>query len=248
MFHKKRKTGVSQNTEENTPAGSGNVSEDKSSGKTHKKRRGKIFAVIIAVALVASGGAIWYSVSGNQGLRKSQKLAKKIGEPLEKAGSSAGVELTGSSDFEYINELCTFTSLTESGRQTHVYNVSLPEWTIYCSENSFGKLESVTYCDFRALSSNINGEKKSSAIDVSPITPGSSSSEVDAVLKMKPYQIVYAGTTTSKKYRYYYKNKQSGAVKAYIITVIFGSDGKVNSPAVVESSNFILDVLRVESD
>ena len=91
MFHKKRKTGVSQNTEENTPAGSGNVSEDKLSGKTHKKRRGKIFAVIIAVALVASGGAIWYSVSGNQGLRKSQKLAKKIGEPLEKAVSSAGV-------------------------------------------------------------------------------------------------------------------------------------------------------------
>ena len=248
MFHKKRKTGVSQNTEENTPVSSGNVSEDKGSGKTQKKSKGKILAVIIAVALVASGGAIWYSVSGNQGLRKSQKLAKKIGEPLEKAVSSAGVELTGSSDFEYINELCTFTSLVESGRQTHVYNVSLPEWTIYCSENSFGKLESVTYCDFRALSSNINGEKKNSAIDVSPITPGSTSSEVDAVLKMKPYQIVYAGTITSKKYRYYYKNKQSGAVKAYIVTVIFGEDGKVNSPAVVESSNFILDVLRVESD
>jgi hypothetical protein len=65
---------------------------------------------------------------------------------------------------------------------------------------------------------------------------------------MKPYQIVYAGTSTSKKYRYYYKNKQSGAVKAYIITVIFGEDGKVNSPAIVESSNFILDVLRVEND
>ena len=248
MFHKKRKTGVPQNNEESTPAGSGNVSEDKGSGKTRKKHRGKILAVLAAAAVIISGLTVWYSVSGNQGIRKSQKLAKKIGEPLEKAVSSAGVELTGSSDFEYINELCTFTSLAESDRQTHVYNVSLPEWTIYCSENSFGKLESVTYCDFRTLSSNINGEKKRSDIDVSAITPGSSSSDVDAVLKMKPYQIVYAGTTTSKKYRYYYMNKQSGAVKAYIITVIFGEDGKVNSPAVVESSNFILDVLRVESD
>ena len=116
MFHKKRKTGVPQNNEESTPAGSGNVSEDKGSGKTRKKHRGKILAVLAAAAVIVSGLTVWYSVSGNQGIRKSQKLAKKIGEPLEKAVSSAGVELTGSSDFEYINELCTFTSLAESYR------------------------------------------------------------------------------------------------------------------------------------
>ena len=55
MFHKKRKTGVPQNNEESTPAGSGNVSEDKGSGKTRKKHRGKILAVLAAAAVIVSG-------------------------------------------------------------------------------------------------------------------------------------------------------------------------------------------------
>lgn len=251
MFHKKRKTSVPETKEGNSSGKSEPVREDgnNSSGKASKKRSGKIaFLIILAAVLAVSGAACYISVSGNQGIRKSQKLSKKIGEPLEKAASSAGVDLSFSSDFEYINELCTFTSLAESGRTTRVYDISLPQWTIYCSENSFGKLESVTYCDFRMLSSSINGVRKKSEIDVSGITTGSTVSEVEQILGMKPYQVVYSENSSSRKYRYYYKNKQSGAVKAYIITVIFGDENKVNSPAIVENNNFIFDTLKVEYD
>lgn len=251
MFHKKRKSSVPDSPEESISPTPQSVNEDKgrrSGKKSRKPRRKTVFLIIITAVIAVSGIAVFLSVTGNQGIRKSQKLAKKIGEPLEKAAASAGVELMDSSDFELINELCTFNSLYESERSTSVYDVKMPEWTIYCSENSFGKLESVTYCDFRVLSSSINGIKKSSEIDVSRISTGSTASEVDDVLKMDPYQVVYSENSTARKYRYYYKNKQSGVVKAYCVTVIFGEEGKVNSPVIVENNDFIFDVLKVESD
>ncbi len=249
MFHKKGKTADSASAEN---AAADNSSEVQTDGTRHvlKSKKGRIriaAAAALIIVLAAAGMVIFASVSGNQGIRRAQKLSKKIGEPAEKAAAYASVELVKSSDFGFINELHTFTSLAEADSSTRVYDVGMPKWVIYCSENSFGKLESVTYCNFSVLSSNINGTKKNARIDTSSVSVGNTVSEVDKVLRMKPYQIVYSENSSSRKYKYYYKDKQTGDIKAYYITVIFGDDNKVNSPVLVEENNFIYDILKSEN-
>jgi len=213
------------------------------------KKRFRLLAVILAVIIAVIVFLIVYiTVSGSQGMRKSQKLSKKIGETSEKAASYADIELTASSDFDFVNELVPFTSLAESEKTTKVYDVNVPEWTIFCSENSFGKLESVTYCDFRVLKKNINGFHKNNRVDTSAISTGSTLAEVDSVLDMDPYQIVYSENSISRKYKYYYKDKESGRIKAYYVTVMFGKDNKVNSPVIEEANNFIFEILKAENN
>lgn len=250
MFHKKRKNSVPEKQEGTSELTAAQAEEQLKSKKASRKKAGgkaALFFVLLA-AVAAAVLVIVLSVTGSEGMRKSQKLAKKIGEPVEKAESSAKIEMTDASDFSFINELYTFDSLAESERKTRVYDVSMPEWTIYCSEDSFGKLESVTYCDFRVLSSSINGIKKKNKIDTGQIVTGSTSAEVESILNMDPYQTVYSGSSVSKKYKYYYKDKQSGEIRAYIITVIFGKDNCVNSPVITEENNFIFDILRIDKD
>ena len=249
LFHRKRKSNIpAEGENEDINAGENSVSEEKSVPEKKKSRSLKIAAgAVILVAAAAAGVLIFSSISGSEGSRKAQKLAKKIGEPTEKAASFAKTELSESSDFTFIGELCDYTSLAESSRTTHVYDVKVPEWTIFCSENTFGKLDSVTYYDFRVLSSSINGVKKSSKIDTSKITSGCTLSEVNEILNMDPYQVVYSQNTVSRKYRYYYNDKQSSDTKAFFITVMFGSDNTVNAPAIVESNNFIYEILSADS-
>lgn len=249
MFHKKRKSGVPEKSENNAHS-AGTADDAKSSKKfLHGKIKIKTAAVILAaIAAVTAVILIVLSVNSSQGIRKSQKLAKRIGDPVDKAASAANVELADSSDFEFVNELSTFSAVVESGRKTRVYDTGFPEWVIYCGENAFGNLESVTYCDFRILSSSINGVRKSGRIDTSRITAGSTLADTESVLGMDPYQIVYSESSVSRKYRYFYKDRQTGDVKAYIITVIFGKDNIVNSPVITEENNFLFDALKIDKD
>ena len=248
MFGKNRKK------KEKNPEISGESSEVREEKETvSKKRQGvkkaKLFLCLSAVfILVLAAVMIFTLASFNQGFRKSKKLSGKIGEQCEKAASYANIELVSSSDFSFINNLIPFDSLAESERTTSVYGVKIPEWTIFCSENSFGKLESVTYCDFRILSKNINGIKKSERIDISQIPTGSSFSEAESVINMKPYQVVYSENSTSVKYKYYCKDKQSDMIKAYYIIVILGKDNKVNSPVIEEENDFISDILQADNN
>ena len=232
-------------------AESSEVTEEKESVPKKKKDKKKfrlvlwLAAVIIVIFAVI---IIFAFVSQNQGLRKSQKLSKKIGEQCDKAASYANTELVSSLDFSFINDMLPFDTLAESERTTSVYGVKIPEWTIFCSKNSFDKLESVTYCDFRILNKNINGIKKSEKIDTSGIHTGDTLSEVESVMNMKPYQIVYSENSTSVKYKYYCKDKQSDMINAYYITVILGKDNKVNSPVIEEENDFISEILKADSN
>lgn len=248
MFRRKNKSVLDNNNVSDVS----NNEPGKRKGIFKKNRKGKVslrFILILLVVVTAAAVAlfVFISISGNQGMRKSQKLSKKIGESSEKAASYADIDLTSASDFSFVNELVPFTSIAESGKTTRIYDVKVPEWTIFCSENSFGKLESVTYCDFRIMKNNINGIKKSSRIATESINVGSSLSEVETLLNMNPYQVVYSENSISRKYKYYYKDKQSDVIKAYYITVVFSKDNKVNSPVIEEENNFIYDFLKSEN-
>ena len=67
---------------------------------------------------------------------------------------------------------------------------------------------------------------------------------MESVMNMKPYQIVYSENSTSVKYKYYCKDKQSDMINAYYITVILGKDNKVNSPVIEEENDFISEILN----
>lgn len=215
--------------------------------KRHIRKKSGFILILAAVCAVAVF-IVYAVVSNNQGLRTSQKLSKKIGEQIEKAASYANAELVSASDFNFINDLMNFDVLAESEKTTDVYGIKIPEWTVFCSGNSFGKLESVTYCDFRVLSKNINGIKKSERIDVSLIDTGMTFSEAEKIINIKPYQIVYSENSTAFKYKYYCRDKQSDMIKAYYITVMVGKDNKVNSPVIEEKNDFISEILKADSN
>ena len=212
------------------------------------KVRGRIIAfLLILFSVIVIVFTLFASVSSNQGYRRAQKIAKKIGENPEKAYTSSKADFVSSSDYDFLNELTDFTVLNESDNRISVYGVGLPSWIVFCNEDSFGKLESVSYFDFRILKNNINGIKQKSRIDVSQISTGMKMSEADKIIGMKPYQIVFSENIISKKYKYYYKDKQNGNINAYYITVIFNSETNiVNSPAIEEKNDFMFDILKPE--
>lgn len=223
--------------------------KEKTPKKRHIRKKPGFILILAAVCAVAAAVFIVFAVvSNNQGLRMSQKLSKKIGEQIEKAASYANAELVSASDFNFINDLMNFDVLAESEKTTDVYGIKIPEWTVFCSGNSFGKLESVTYCEFRVLSKNINGIKKSERIDVSLIDTGMTFSEAEKIINIKPYQIVYSENSTAYKYKYYCRDKQSDMINAYYITVMVGKDNKVNSPVIEEKNDFISEILKADSN
>ncbi len=219
-----------------------NVKKTRRKGNLRKKI---LFVLVIVLAVSIAGFSVYAGLNENKGYRKSQKLSKKIGENSEKAYSYAKTECVSSSAYDSLNELTDFNVLCESEKSIEVYGVKLPAWAIFCSEDSFGKLECVTYCDFKVLKNNINGIRKSSRIDISQIKTGMKSAGVDEILDMKPYQTVYSKNSISKKYKYYFK--QNDGVKAYYITVIFSPDtNTVNSPVIEEKNDFIYEILKSE--
>lgn len=224
-------------------------SKKKKRFKLNIKKNNKLKLISVIVLLVIITVAVLISLfifAGNKGERVSDKLSKKIGELSEKSISSSGIEFVSSSDYEFLNSLINSNVIGESDKKIKIYGVNIPQWAIYCSEDKFGKLSTVTYCDFRVLSNNINGIKKNSRVDISYISSGKTEKEVDNYLDMKPYQIFYSESMKSKKYKYYYIDKQSENVKAYYITVIYDkTEHTVTAPAIEEENDFIGEILKV---
>ncbi len=222
------------------------IRQHKRSLKIKNIKRIKIVAVALAIIfLLIVICCICIGASSSKGLRKSEKLSKKIGQPIEKAASYADIEFTKSSDFQYLNSVIDYNSVYESDKKTSIYGINMPQWAIFCNEDMFGNLSSVSYYDFRILKDNINGIKKKSKIDLSAVTSGMSKKDVDKILDMEPYQTVVSDGTTSRKYKYYYKDKQSGSIKSYNLTILFSSStGNVNAPVIEEESSLISYILN----
>lgn len=242
------KCGAEIISDEKKPKGKKEKKSKNQTGAKGRKARIRIIltaaCILIVVAAVMTAASV---ISGNKGMLRAQKLAKKIGETTDKAVSSAKLDFVTYSDYDFLNGLVLSNYISESDKSIDVYDVSMPEWAVFCGEDAFGKLDSVTYCDFRILENNINGIKKKSKIDVSQITTGKTQKEVDSILDMKPYQTVYSKDMVSKKYKYYYRDKQENRIRAYYITVIFDSDeNTANSPAIEEENDFIKEILKPE--
>ena len=230
-------------------------SKDKKSKKirSHKPNikiknvnRIKIIAALLVVdVLLVSVCFIFVGISSNKGVRKTEKLSKKIGQPIEKAASYADIEFSKSSDFEYLNSVIDYNCVYESDKKTSLYGINMPQWAVFCTEDMFGNLSCVSYYDFRLLEDNINGIRKKSKIDISAVTSGMSEKDVAKILNMDPYKTVVSDGTISRKYKYYYKDKQSDSIKSYYITILFGSSTHtVNAPVIEEESSLIGYILN----
>lgn len=224
--------------------------EEKNSKNISKKdRKFKIIAAIIGiVVIIITVVIISVSVMSDIGMKNTRKLAKKIGEDTDKAYSSAKLsdDIVSKSDFEFLNVLSEESdSIIESEKQTTVAGVVMPEWVIFCSADSFGKLKDVSYYDFNQLQGSMNGCKKKSIIDTSQITNGMKENEVDKILDMEPYITQYSSDTVTKTYKYYYRDKQTKSTNAYYIRILFSREnGTVKAPVISEKNDFILNILE----
>ncbi len=209
-------------------------------------KRVKIFIALLAViALIIAICFICFGISSNKGLRKTEKLSKKIGQPMEKATSYADIDLSKSSDFQYLNSAIDYNGVFESDKKIKIYGINMPQWAIFCTEDMFGNLSSVSYYDFRLLKENINGIHKKNKIDLSSVTSGMSKKDVDSIIDMDPYKTNVSDGTISRNYKYYYRDKQSDSIKSYNITILFSSsDEKVNAPVIEEETSLISYILE----
>ncbi len=208
-----------------------------------KKAKILILGIVILIILIPVILLI-LNLTGNKGIRKSEKLAKKIGDSIVKASDYAKVELQQVSGYDFLDINKENSLIYEASSDTDVYGVEFPSWIIVCTEDMFGNLVDVTYYNFQVLSDNINGVKKESKIDISGIKPGVSEKESDDILDMEPYQIYYQDGTKVKKYKYYFKNNSTHTIDAYYITVMFNDKGTVNAPVIEEINDFISDILK----
>lgn len=229
---------------------SGSKSSDKKRGflrRISKKVKIVIIAVVLAVLVIIIVSLV-FSALGKSGMRKSEKLAKKIGEPVNKASAYAKVEFQSALKYDFLDGITESSLVVESGSDTDVYGVKLPSWCIFCTENTFGNLGDVTYYNFDVLSDNINGVKKESKVDVLDITVGTTEKDADEILDMEPYQICYLEETKVKKYKYYCEDNINDSIEAYYITVMFNDKNVVNAPVIEEKNDFISDILRPSSE
>lgn len=212
-------------------------------GKVSKKA--KIVMIIVLVALLTVLiVTLVLSVMKGTGMRKSEKLAKKLGEPMSKASSYADVELKPADKYVFLEGITESSLVYESKSDTDVYGVKLPVWSIFCTEDMFGNLSDVTYYNFDILSKNINGVKKESKIDVFDITLGTTEKKSDEILDMEPYQVCFLDGSKVKKYKYYCEDYVNNSIAAYYITVMFNDKNVVNAPVIEEENDFISDILR----
>lgn len=214
-----------------------------------KKNRVKLYFIILAVIMAtATIIAISAGVSSNKGIRKCEKLSKKIGQSSEKAADYANVEFTKASDYSFLNDLTDYSYICKSDKKTDIYGVRVPSWAIFCTEDMFGNLSDVAYYNFTVLENNINGEKKKSRFDISSIKTGMDKKGVDKLLDMDLYSISVSDGIKSEKYKYYYKDKKNEDIKAYYLTIIFDDNNKVSSPVIEEENIFINDILKASNE
>jgi len=196
-----------------------------------------IAAAVIVLFIIIM---IMISLSSSKGIRKSEKLAKKIGQPMSKAADYAGIEFSSESDFAGLSMITDSQYIFESDKKVRINGINMPKWAVIAQEDIYGNLSEVKYYDFRVLEDDINGFKKKARFDYSTIQPGTSEKAADKFMDMDPYIISYTNENISKIYKYYYKDKQTENIESYNVILSLSSSGKKINSQPFETENVLI--------
>lgn len=224
--------------------------KNKNQKKLDKIKQNKQFRLILiiaaAVVVILIILIIMLSLASSKGLRKSEKLAKKIGQPISKAADYAGIEFSPESDFAGLSMITDSQYIYESDKKVKINGVNMPKWAVIVEEDIYGNLSEVKYYDFRVLEDDINGFKKKTRLDYSSIQPGTSEKAADKLVDMDPYIVSFTNENISKTYKYYYKDKQTENIEAYNLMMSFSSSGKkINSQPYETENKLIKHILEI---
>lgn len=224
--------------------------QNKNQKKIDKLRQNKqlrmILIIVGAVLVLLIILIIMLSLASSKGIRKSEKLAKKIGQPMTKAADYAGIEFSHESDFAGLSMITDSQYIFESDKKVKINGVNMPKWAVIAEEDIYGNLAEVKYYDFRVLEDNINGFKKKSRLDYTGIQPGTSEKAADKLMDMDPYVVSFTNENISKIYKYYCKDKQTENFEAYNVMMSFSSSGKkVNSQPYETENKLIKHILEI---
>lgn len=202
---------------------------------------GSVLAVILIVVLVFA-----LKARKNDGDRIAAKLADNLGSSVSSAESKANVDLYGMAKCDDLNDLDEFDLIYESVKEIKVGGVHIPQWAILCNTATDGSLGEVIYYNFSLLKKETAGVKKKGYLGTSEVLNGMKKDAVSEILDMEPFKIAYFDDNTEQhKYKYCYKEKGTGDLKSYCITVLYGADDTVT--AVLDKPvNFIADDLKVD--
>ncbi|NLP26886.1 MAG: hypothetical protein GX365_06020 [Clostridiales bacterium] len=210
----------------------------------------KGFKVIIAIALVILiiivALIIFIMINKNDGERIAISLSEKLGSTAEKAAANANVKLKKTSNYNFINDMGGVSDIYESKSTIKINGINVPEWVILCYSDKNGKLEEVSYFNYKILKNNINGMKSNGRIDIDKIEDGFTIEETEKILNLEPIQVMRNNDDKKiYKYKYFYEDSKTKNEKSYYITIMLNFDDKVMAVQETED-NYITKILSLE--
>ncbi|MBR1423558.1 MAG: zinc ribbon domain-containing protein [Ruminococcus sp.] len=177
-----------------------------------------VLVVILAIVIIAS-------VTGSKGAKKAESIAEYIGARPEVAQTKTEIDFKKESAFNVLNKAVEFDFIVEAEDEITSSGINFPEWAIFIDKSKKGNIKSVRYVDFKTIEDNINGEKRSSAVNLDKYNKGTDVDNILDEMKSDPYAVKYTKDGTIYTFRYWYKS-DSGDRQAVILDIAADTDGK----------------------
>lgn len=214
--------------------------------KATKKRFKVIISIALVILIIIVALIIFIMINKNDGERIAISLSEKLGSTAEKAAVNANVKLKKISNYNFINDMGEFSDIYESKSTIKINGINVPEWVILCYSDKNGKLEEVSYFNYKILKNNINGIKSNGRIDIDKIEDGFTIEETERILNLEPIQVMRNNDDKKiYKYKYYYEDSKTKNEKSYYITIMLNFDDKVMAVQETED-NYITKILSLE--
>ncbi len=179
---------------------------------------GAVLVIILAVVIIAS-------LTGSKGAKKAEQIAEYIGTRPEVAQNKTEIDFKRESAYNVLNKAVDFDFIVEAEDDVTSAGINFPEWAIFIQKSKKGNIKSVRYVDFRTVEDNINGEKRSSVVNLDKFSKGINNDDVLDEMKSDPYAVKYTKDAVIYTYRYWYKS-DSGDRQAVILDITADTDGK----------------------
>jgi hypothetical protein len=155
-----------------------------------------VIAVVIVTVLIIS------SLKRSEGERIFENVP--LGRTVEIADKDTGVTFDVYSEYTILADISAYSYVCESDASVTVEGIKLPGWAVLLTKNAQNNISRVSYYEFEALRSSWKGHSADTKIDLNTISYGQKISDVEKMLKMRPYAMIATldNNTTECIFRY----------------------------------------------
>ena len=184
-----------------------------------------IACVVLAVILIV---VLIINLMGSKGEKIAKRTADFIGADWSVAEKKVDAKFKQESAFKAMDNIIDYDRIAESDDSVRVDGIAYPEWAVVVKLDEQGRIESVQYCNFKAIKKGAKGSKVKRKINMARFSKNASKREVDKEVKIDPFSITYTKSNFTYTYRYWYEN-DAGDRQPVVLRVNYNTDNKYRS-------------------